>query len=174
MAEYTQFYAQKLLHPEVAPSPMAYAVRRSSSHSPEGIFSVDLAFPRGSSRAAAGSVPLFALSRQILSSSSPLSSPVMSFPLDASTRVQFSGDQFVHAYLHHSFSSMDEAKVTFTASARQFSSFVLMLGKVTSSSTFEPQHALVVRSKDELTVALNLAVIPTQKEFRDAIKSLSR
>lgn len=51
---------------------------------------------------------------------------------------------------------------------------MLLLGSLTNSDTFDPQYAFVVRSKDELTVALNLAVIPTQKEFKDAIKSLSR
>ena len=82
---------------------------------------------------------------------------------------------------------------------------MLLLGKVSSQTSFEPQHAIVVRDKDEVLItvlyctvlhctsqrclsvslspsaccwqvraALSLAVIPTQKEFRRAVQSLSR
>ena len=175
--EYTHYITQKMLLPEAAPTPLAYSVRRSSDHSPEGMYTLEHKFPHSSSR----TTPLYALTRQVASSSDITTPPHshMSFPLDASTHIRFSGDQYVHAYLHHSFSdtttlALDEATVTFSARARQFSSFVLLLGSLTNSDTFDPQYAFVVRSKDELTVALNLAVIPTQKEFKDAIKSLSR
>ena len=170
VVEYTNFYAKKLLLPDVAPAPLSHPVRRSATHSPEGMFTLEQSFPGAQSP-----VPLFSLSRKI-SSSAETASPVMSFPLDASTHIKFSGDQFVHAFLHQSFSSPleDEPKVMFSARARQFSSFVLLLGKMATSDSFEPQHAMIVRSKDELKVALELAVIPTQKEFRNAIRSLSR
>jgi hypothetical protein len=188
VAEYVKFHAMKVLVPEVAPAPLAYAVRRSGLHSPEGMFGLELTFPQAQAQTQTQTpVPLHSLTKRISPSGAGAGAGagVMSFPLDASTQIQFSGEQFVHAYLHHSFSSPhgagagagaggDQAKVAFTASARQFSSFVLLLGKVASSSSFEPSHALVVRSKDELKVALDLAVIPTQKEFRDAIQSLSR
>ena len=119
--------------------------------------------------------PLYTLSKQL----DTASSLPMSFGLDAATRIQFKGKQYLHAYLHHSFSSTsfgtkDEAQPFFTASARQFSSFILLLGKITSPTTFEPTYGIIVKNKDVLKIALDLAVIPTQKEFRDAIKSLSR
>lgn len=162
VVQYAQYYAHKLFEPSEAPAPLAHAVRRSSKHSPEGVFSIQQTFPPSPASSSFTSsetslpVPLFALSRQVASSSV---TSQMSFQIDASTHVQFSGDQFVHAYLHPSFSSSsssyqsqhsDEAKLTFTASARQFSSFVLLLGKVSGRSTFEPVHAVVVRDKDEV------------------------
>ena len=174
VAEYVHFYANKVLHPDVAPAPLAYSVRRSSQHSPEGIFSIERSFP-GSTPA-----PLYTLSRQVFPAPSGLqgaaqAAPQMSFALDASTRVRFEGEQHVHAYLHQSFSgSQGEGSPLFTARARQFSSFVLLLGKISSPTTFDPVHAVIVKNKDVLQMALDLAVIPTQKEFRDAISSLSR
>lgn len=179
LAEYMHFYAQKIFQPAVSPTPLAYPVRRSARHSPEGKISIEQSFSSGSP----SSAPLFTLSRQVFpvraeEDSNAMEAPAMSFPLDASTRVRLEGEQHVHAYLHHSFSSKlgrkDEPKLVFTANARQFSSFILLLGKISSPTSFEPTYGVIVKNKDVLQVVLNLAVIPTQKEFRDAIKSLSR
>lgn len=38
---------------------------------------------------------------------------------------------------------------------------------------FEPKYGLIVKDKDELTLPLMLETIPTPKEFKDAIESLS-
>ena len=182
LAEYMHFYAQKLVRPEASPAPFAYSVRRSARQSPEGIISIEQSFTNG----IATPVPLYTLSRKVFpqyspphsGSNAPPLAPEMSFALDASTRVRFEGEQYIHTYLHQSFSSTfggkDESMPTFTARARQFSSFILLLGKIISATSFEPTYGIIVKNKDVLQVALNLAVIPTQKEFRDAIKSLSR
>ncbi len=149
LQSWVNFYAQKLVRPEASPAPFSYSVRRSARQSPEGIISIEQSFTNG----IATPVPLYTLSRKV-------------FP------------QYSNTYLHQSFSSefggKDESKPTFTARARQFSGFILLLGKITSATSFEPTYGIIVKNKDVLQVALNLAVIPTQKEFRDAIKSLSR
>jgi len=38
---------------------------------------------------------------------------------------------------------------------------------------FEPKYAAIVQNKDELTIPLDMSTIPTPKEFKDAIASLS-
>merc|ERR550532_2941381 len=50
---------------------------------------------------------------------------------------------------------------------------LVLVGRVASADTFEPTHAAIVQNKDELTIPLNLSTIPTPKEFKDAIESLS-
>merc|ERR1719443_1611643 len=42
-----------------------------------------------------------------------------------------------------------------------------------SATTFDPKYAMIVQNKDELTIPLNMSTIPTPKEFKDAIESLS-
>ena len=44
---------------------------------------------------------------------------------------------------------------------------------VAGADTFDPTYAMVVRNKDEFSVPLNMETIPTAKEFKDAISSLS-
>lgn len=55
----------------------------------------------------------------------------------------------------------------------QFSSFVLLVGRVASSDLFEPKHAIIIKDKDDLLIPLLADPLPTAGEFRDAISSLS-
>jgi hypothetical protein len=59
------------------------------------------------------------------------------------------------------------------ARARQFSSFILLVGRITGADTFEPKYATIIANKDDLRIPLLMETIPTPKEFRDAIESLS-
>jgi ubiquitin len=59
------------------------------------------------------------------------------------------------------------------ARARQFSSFILLVGNMASSSAFIPKCGIIIKNKDELQLAMRIEQIPTPKEFKDAIESLS-
>ena len=59
------------------------------------------------------------------------------------------------------------------ATARQFSSYIVLLGSISSATTFEPKFAVMLQNKDELTIPLLLETIPNAKQFRDSIDSLS-
>ena len=50
---------------------------------------------------------------------------------------------------------------------------MVLIGRVSSSTTFDPKYAALVQNKDELEIPLELSTIPTPKEFKDAIESLS-
>ena len=114
---------------------------------------------------------------------SGLAEPLMRFNIDSSTTIALHGDLLVHSYLQPRFSAHENGHVHFgedtipelflTAEARQFSSFIVLIGRISSASTFEPTAGLVVKNKDTLRIPLQLAVIPTEREFRDAIESLS-
>ena len=47
------------------------------------------------------------------------------------------------------------------------------MGRLGAHGTFEPKAALIVRNKDDVTLPLLLEQLPSAKEFRDAIASLS-
>merc|ERR1712190_4170 len=97
----------------------------------------------------------------------------MHFPLSASTNLHFAGDRYLHAYLSHQFSGESGARLSLVSRARQFSSMIVIVGRISSATSFEPKYAAIVQNKDELTIPLELSTLPTAKEFKDAIESLS-
>jgi len=97
----------------------------------------------------------------------------MKIALNAATEVSFMGDRYVHAAIMQSFSGQNAASLKLVARAKQFSSFILLAGKITAADQFEPTAAVIVKDKDDLSIPLLLETIPTPKEFRDAIESLS-
>jgi hypothetical protein len=114
------------------------------------------------------------LSESILTSvASSVASRPMQFAIDASTRVKFLGERHLHAWVAHRFSGSAELSLRLVARARQFSSFILLVGRIASADSFEPKAAIIVQNKDLLKIPLLLEQIPTPKEFRDAIESLS-
>ncbi|CAJ1401548.1 unnamed protein product [Effrenium voratum] len=163
-AAYMRFHHRKLFAGHFAPEPFCAAVRRSQLHGPEGTLSIE-----------AEEAPFGAASIQTPISTSCCHGRIadMKIPLNASTEVSFTCEVQLHAYLGHKFSSDTGSNLSLVARARQFSSFIVLLGRVTSATSFEAKHAVLLRNKDELQIPLELATIPTPKEFKDAIVSLS-
>ncbi len=158
---YMDFHYRKLVKPEFQPKPFSYAVRRQD-HSPEGVLSLEVVAADGG------------LSESILTSvASSVATRPMQFGIDASTRVKLLGERHLHAWVAHRFSGSAELSLRLVARARQFSSFILLVGRIASADSFEPKAAIIVQNKDLLKIPLLLEQIPTPKEFRDAIESLS-
>ena len=63
--------------------------------------------------------------------------------------------------------------MSLNARARQFSSFLVLVGRISGPGQFDPQFGFICQNKDEFEIPLDLETIPTPKEFRDAIESLS-
>jgi hypothetical protein len=103
----------------------------------------------------------------------PRAAHPMKFALNAATNISFLGERFVHGYVSHQFSDDRSSSLALVARARQFSSFILIVGRIISAVQFEPKHAILIKDKDELKLPLLLETLPTSKEFRDAIESLS-
>ena len=186
--EYMTFHQNKVFHANYRPNPFSHSIRRSQSHSPEGFISINV--DSGVSRIA--TEPLYTLSRtqqyipttdtedatsavvpSSLSSSVSNTSDLMSFSLSATTSVRMGGSRHLHATVMHSFTNDVRMKYELVASARQFSSFILLLGRMSSGTTFDPKYAVIVNNKDELKIPLDFEYLPTAKEFRDAIASIS-
>ena len=162
--EYMVFHNRKLFKKEYEPRPFCYAIRRPN-HCPEGTLGVEMERDDGSM-----AEPVYTSCRCIESGSSRA---CMQFPIDAATNIRFSGNRFLHAYVGHQFSGQSGSRLSLVARARQFSSFILLVGKIQSATIFEPKQALIIKNKDDLKIPLMLEQIPTPKEFRDAIESLS-
>ena len=97
----------------------------------------------------------------------------MHFALDASTHVSFRGDRYLHASVLHTFSGDSPPPLQLQARARQFSSYILLLGKIAAADVFEPTAAIIVKDKDDLMIPLLLETMPSPKAFRDAVESMS-
>lgn len=165
-AEYMRFHNRKLFDEAYAPVPFCFAVRRSDSHSPEGTVSIEQVVVGGGGDSNIAE-PIVTISARGAGSHS------MQFPLSASTNVTFGGDRYLHAWLAHQFSGESGAQLSLVSRARQFSSMLVLVGRIASAQVFEPKFAAIVQNKDELTIPLDLSTIPTPKEFKDAIASLS-
>lgn len=160
-AEYMEFHNRKLFNENFCPSGFSYPIRRPD-HSPEGIISIEANTGTGEMQQ-----PVSTMVRRSVATSP------MQFPLNAATKVTFYGDRYLHAFVMHQFSGQPAAQLNLVARARQFSSFIMMLGTIPAANAFEPKHAIVIQNKDDLVVPLLLNTIPTPKEFKDAIQSLS-
>jgi hypothetical protein len=175
-AAYMRFHARRLFRAAYEPRAFCFSARRSPAHTPEGTIRIE-APPAGD---AAAPEPIVTVS-----AAAPASpARPMSFALSAETSVTFGGTRHLHAWLSHKFGPSVGAyergrrfppppALTLSAAARQFSCFVLLVGRISSATTFDPVSAVIVKDKDELAIPLSLSELPTPKEFKDAIASLS-
>jgi hypothetical protein len=180
---YMSFHYSKLYQKQYRPIPFSYAVRRSPLHTPEGTLRIEIQTDAARvfvgnevvGRSNGGFQPIDTLCRSRSRSSSMSAKSEMSMAIDASTRIRFRGDMHVHGWLAESFadSASSVPALRMVATARQFSSYIVLLGSLSSATTFEPKFACLLQNKDELTIPLLLESIPNAKQFRDSIESLS-
>jgi hypothetical protein len=136
---YMRFHYRKLYLAEYAPQLFCYAVRRPD-HSPEGTLSIE--------ESGGSDIP------------DPIQTVVcaraahklMYLPINAATKVGFGGDRYLHAWVSHQFSGYSSTSLSLVARARQFSSFILVVGRIGGAALFEPKHAIIIQNKDELKI----------------------
>eukprot|EP01122_Echinamoeba_exundans_P012393 TRINITY_DN5163_c0_g1_i1.p1 TRINITY_DN5163_c0_g1~~TRINITY_DN5163_c0_g1_i1.p1 ORF type:complete len:964 (-),score=215.79 TRINITY_DN5163_c0_g1_i1:8-2899(-) len=164
-ANYMRFHNRKLFRSAFEPRPFCQAIRRPD-HYPEGTISIESQLDDGSL-----ADPIFTTCRKI-SAGQPGAGP-MRFPINAATEVVFGGDRFLHGWVSTQWQSQSGQSLSLIARARQFSSFILVVGRIAGPGLFDPKAAIIIQNKDDLRIPLLLETIPTPKEFRDAISSLS-
>jgi hypothetical protein len=169
ITSYMNYYSKKLFKSEYASIPLSYAVRRSNEHSPEGLFTIEENYPNQTP------LPIYTITNKFESSLNK-SSNIMTIPIDATTKIKIVGDKYVHTYLQHKYKTSNKnnmPQLNLIARARQFSSFMLLLGKISSIDTFEPTHGIIIKNNELFKIPLVVNTIPTTKEFRESISSLS-
>ena len=159
-AQYMTFHNRKVFKEAFQPKPFSYAVRRSPLHSPEGQIQIE-------TTETTPAEPIYTVSQHAEDA------PLMEFALNATTTVKFGGERHLHGWMAHRFSGQALPELKFVAEARQFSSYIVLIGRIASAKLFQPKYGFIVQNKDEFRIPLDLEQIPTAKEFKDAISSLS-
>ena len=165
--EFIQFHGKKLFVDEYAPSPFCYAIRRPN-HYPDGVVTIE------SNDSTEKMEPIETTVNYLEDG------PSMFVPINAATSIEITGKRYLHGWIQHKFESssagarvMPVSDYSLTARARQFSSFLVMTGTISGPNEFTPKDAIVLQNKDEVMIPLLLNELPTAKEFKDAISSLS-
>eukprot|EP00934_Nitzschia_sp_Nitz4_P000039 Nitzschia sp. Nitz4//scaffold22_size323478//192982//195967//NITZ4_000553-RA/size323478-augustus-gene-0.206-mRNA-1//1//CDS//3329543073//39//frame0 len=155
--EFVRYYYGKFLDP--APRSFCQSIRRPGFY-PDGIVSIEAM----DSKEKWSPVETFA--REVAGGQ-----PVQ-MALNDATTVELTGKTYVHGYIQHRFGpGRKEHKLI--ARARQFSSFMLVVGVMAGPNRLDPKDAIIVQNKDEVFIPLLFEELPTSKEFKDAIQSLS-
>lgn len=160
---YMVYHGRKIFKEEYAPQLFSYAVRQPD-HFPEGTVGIDAHLDDGSPAS-----PIYTLVRRSSSSSSDPDTKPMRFPINAATNVSFYGDRYLHAYVSHQFSGQSGSSLSLVARARQFSSFILLVGTITGAGLFEAKQALVIQNKDDLKVPLMIETVRSSFKIHSQI-----
>lgn len=155
--QFVKYHYARLLDPPT--KPFCHSIRRPD-HYPDGLVSIESMNQDGKFE------PIETLSREVVTAD-----PIL-MPLNDATTVELSGKKFLHGWIQHRFGPQYKS-YNLTARARQFSSFMLVVGTMTGPTRMDPKDAIILQNKDELLIPLLLEEIPTAKEFKDAIRSLS-
>lgn len=166
-ALYMRYHNNKMFVEQYRPKAFCYSIRCSNENAPEGTLSIEQTLTSSSGSGLPEPICTLAHSACIHTESP------MKFSLNAATTVHFTGERCIHGWLDHKFSSDQLNRISLRAEARQFSSFILLLGRISDNSTFDPKYGIIVKNKDDLLIPLDLETIPSAKEFKDSIKSLS-
>jgi hypothetical protein len=65
--------------------------------------------------------------------------------------------------MSHQFTDSLSEKLILHARAKQFSSFILMIGTIASIDLYIPKYAIILQNKDDLKIPLLLNTIPSAK-----------
>jgi hypothetical protein len=158
--QFMRFHNQKLFGNKYAPTPFSYAVRRPK-HFPDGILTIEGTLQKNE--------PINTMVRTIAGSEAPS----IYIPINAATSIEITGDRHLHGWLQHRFPVKPFEQYQLIARARQFSSFLVVVGTMAGSDKFDPKDAIILQNKDEVLIPLLTNVLPTAKEFKDAVVSLS-
>jgi hypothetical protein len=160
--QYMNFHNKKLFLNDYAPSHFSHAIRRPKQY-PVGIVSIE-------SGSASEKGPVQTFSRHI----SGEGKPSILIPIDAATSVELTGDRFLSGWIRYQFDSQSSGGVSnIVARARQFSSYMLLIGTMSGPRSFDPKNAIILQNKDEVVIPLLTEVLPSAKDFKDAIASMS-
>jgi hypothetical protein len=172
--DFLRFHNQRVFPKAYSPKPFCYAIRQPN-HYPDGVLSIvtnqDEPGPTGGlERNKQNEDPIETFVRHLPGDN--LATP-MSIPLNAATTLEFVGDQYLHGWMDTNFAGQRNMNHSISAMARQFSCFLLMIVNISGPHEFTPSDAIILQNKDEVLIPLLTNALPSAKEFRDAIQSLS-
>jgi hypothetical protein len=158
LEQFVRFHNAKFL--ALPPKPFCHAIGRPN-HFPYGVLSIE---SQGESDSFE---PIETLVREVESPSS------LKIPLNAATTLELTGKTYLHGWMNHRSQETSHQAYQLSARARQFSSFLLVVGTMAGPDQLKPKDAIILQNKDEVIIELLLEELPSAKEFKDAIQSLS-
>ena len=161
--QYMEFHMKKLFATDYLPTLFSHAIRQPQEY-PVGIAAIETEMNENQ--------PIQTYSRRIRGGKDQ--SPIR-VPINAATSVELIGDRILSGWVRYQFQEHGSMKAhsSLVARARQFSSYMLLIGTMTGPDTFDPKHAIILQNKDEVIIPLLTEVLPSAKEFKDAIASMS-
>ena len=165
-SNYMIFHNRKLFAPQYQPTKFSYAVRRGT-YNPEGIISIETPL---SNENTIGD-PISTITH-FSPSQKETKSNLLEFPINAATKIKLYPERYLHGYILNKFSN-ETIELSLQARAKQFSCYILLIGRVITSNQFNAKYGIILKNKDELKIPLLLSQIPSKKEFKDATDSLS-
>eukprot|EP00939_MAST-03C_sp_MAST-3C-sp1_P004703 g4703.t1 len=155
--EYMNWHYTQIFFESYRPRPFCHSVGGGEDTSPEGAVSIEFRHR----------------DEYVRTSSVSGKGPPLRFALNAASNVTFRGVRHLHTTLFHQFSVGSGPNISLVARAKQFSSFVMLVGTMASKEEFAPVAATVIRNKDDLNIPLFLETIPSPKAFKRAVQSIS-
>eukprot|EP00548_Thalassiothrix_antarctica_P002812 CAMPEP_0194134468 /NCGR_PEP_ID=MMETSP0152-20130528/4546_1 /TAXON_ID=1049557 /ORGANISM="Thalassiothrix antarctica, Strain L6-D1" /LENGTH=1063 /DNA_ID=CAMNT_0038830223 /DNA_START=66 /DNA_END=3257 /DNA_ORIENTATION=+ len=160
---FVSFHNRKIFAPQFRPTSFSYTVRRPN-HYPDGVIAIESKISDTGKTEPINTHTCYIPGDE---------KDAMMIPINSSTTLEMTGDRYLHGWMNHRFESSSIGSYTLTARARQFSSFMLLVGVLGGANVFEPKDAIIVQNKDEILIPLLLKELPSAKEFKDSISSLS-
>lgn len=161
LEQFVRYHNARFLNP--SPRPFCHAIGRPN-HYPFGVLSIESANGNGGDFKPQ---PIETLMREVNGMKS------LKVPLTAATTVELTGNTFLHGWMNHRSQESSHKAYQLIARARQFSSFLLIIGTMMGPEELDPKDAIIIQNKDEVLIPLLLNELPSAKEFKDAIQSLS-
>ena len=159
--QFMAYHSRRLFGPSYAPTPFSYAIRRPGMY-PNGILTLEGTRSKDE--------PVETFVRAIPGGDT---NPPIVVPLNAATRVEVTGNRFLHGWVLNRFKAKPKSDYQLVGRARQFSSFMIIVGKMAGANEFSPKQAIILQNKDEVMIPILTNMLPTAKEFKDSIASLS-
>jgi len=160
LEEFVRFHNAKFL--TIPPRPFCHAIGRPKRF-PYGVLSIETKAGYNDKIE-----PIETMMRPVV-----MSAP-LEISLNAATTLQLTGNTYLHGWMRHrSERGGTNTSVQLSARARQFSSFLLVIGNMAGPNKLNPKDAIILQNKDEVLIPLLLEEIPSAKEFKNAIESLS-
>lgn len=135
-SEYMDFHNRMIFRDQYRPRGFCYDIRREG-HAPQGSLSIEVNSNDNNTDSCIQTQVMYAKSKE-----------PMKFPLSAASEVAMLGDRYLHAAILHQFSYQKPSLLNLCVRARQFSSFVLMIGNISGPNLFTPSAAIILKNKD--------------------------
>jgi hypothetical protein len=137
---------------------------RCEEHSPEGVLSLEC---RNDDDGCCDPVHTF-VSQSLISQSQ-----MMRFSIDSSAKISFVGNLFVHGLMMHKFETdnkqQQQQQLILNARSRNFSCFLILIGRISGAGLFDPQFGIICQNKDEISIPLVVETIPSAAEFKVSV-----